>query len=987
MRRVWLPNSLLIRALYICLMISIAFSLPLTLPNHNTTLRALSTNTEDSTCFASWEYLDMMDEPINAKDKQCNIELDDIFVEDSEEEDTVGIRYIYTDLDARFAPDFGLFKGFLHDLINSCSHQIIGNTFVSTTFDPDNTSATRAFICCTDSECIGHLTEVQQDLYYRPYLHGDRLVYDDEDDASFIGNYTITWYDETKKIKTPCNKNSFIFITSRIMDIAVSGLPTAVRDFRDRWRNLCIQPTIILVGRPAKEKATLEYYYGNITENLFVVPNASCLHVIAKCIKPCMVSNDSCKDLDLENCEIPPTTTSTSTTTTTTTPTTPTTTIEPPATSLHILYAVALSDTLKNKFENIKENIEEAVKLYLDETHNNEIAAQFFATPEDTSKQWILNIDTFHDRLDNMNDSVLVKNVEHNDTDNKTTIVVDNVEHALKYYDNNHQTRKSTDAAPLLIVMTDFYSWKFWRYMLDHPITTRFDVHMYVYNYAAYNIFKSASNRVVDLRMLHYLDPDHLVVIPLDPTDPKEDDNVGLSETELIVIIIGSVIFLLAIMALMTFLYTKKLSWMRRIENFSKTHEDVTAIVQDFWELSWDRLLIKSEKIGSGAYGQVFRGKVHGKPPCVDHVYVNSSLPVENQYEDCDVAIKMLPRYASEMAKREFLHEIELMKKISGRNDNIIDMLGCITVGHTICLVLEYCPNRDLLHYVKAVNVDVQESTSLEAKLNLTKEFMLFAWHVCDGMRYLASQNVIHRDLAARNILIDRHNCAKISDFGLCIELSNNGYSNSIYTSNSGRLPIKWLAIEALLKHEFSTKSDVWSFGILLFEMYSFGETPFATIPTKEIGEHLTAGGRPYKPELCPEEMFNIMKFCWLQNPDQRPEFKLLTEKVAIVLERASESYGYLDLTSDISTAPNYMKIKKTFRNAEGIDEKQRSAFRNRILTRESTASDSNRPPTPSSPPPVSPPANSQAKRMKFFFSRGHSKDQSKDTYDMPPVT
>lgn len=174
-------------------------------------------------------------------------------------------------------------------------------------------------------------------------------------------------------------------------------------------------------------------------------------------------------------------------------------------------------------------------------------------------------------------------------------------------------------------------------------------------------------------------------------------------------------------MIIATILYRQKLLWMQKIEKFRAKHEDLPEIVADIWELSWDRLLIKSEKIGSGAYGQVFRGKIHGRPPCIEHVYP-ADVRIQAKYEDCEVAIKMLPKYATEAAKKEFMNEIELMKQVSGRNENIVDMLGCITVGQAVCLVLEYCPNRDLLHYVKAINVDVQEVRNKQVKNNRTKK-------------------------------------------------------------------------------------------------------------------------------------------------------------------------------------------------------------------------------------------------------------------------
>lgn len=135
----------------------------------------------------------------------------------------------------------------------------------------------------------------------------------------------------------------------------------------------------------------------------------------------------------------------------------------------------------------------------------------------------------------------------------------------------------------------------------------------------------------------------------------------------------------------------------------------------------------------------------------------------------------------------------------------------------------------------------------------------------------------------------------QVGDFGLSVLLEDEGVPSSgrKFTSNSGRLPIKWLAVEALLRHEFSTKSDVWSFGMLLYEMYSFGETPFGAVPTREMGDHLKAGCRPDKPELCPDNMYSIMRACWAGEPEDRPSFdRILPDLTKALEEKAKGECG-----------------------------------------------------------------------------------------------
>lgn len=176
------------------------------------------------------------------------------------------------------------------------------------------------------------------------------------------------------------------------------------------------------------------------------------------------------------------------------------------------------------------------------------------------------------------------------------------------------------------------------------------------------------------------------------------------------------------------------------------------------------------------------------------------------------------------------------------------------------------------------------------------KEFLNFAWQITQGMRFLVDKRIIHRDLAARNILITEQcgmKSAKVSDFGLAIlsEPSENGE-----VTGSDRLPIKWLALECLEKAEFSFKSDVWSFGIVIFEMYSLGDVPFAEIEPTELIAHLKSGARPKFPLLATDKIEEIMSSCWSEKSEERPDFDELSKLFATQLEQTTEGYGYLEL-------------------------------------------------------------------------------------------
>lgn len=133
-------------------------------------------------------------------------------------------------------------------------------------------------------------------------------------------------------------------------------------------------------------------------------------------------------------------------------------------------------------------------------------------------------------------------------------------------------------------------------------------------------------------------------------------------------------------------------------------------------------------------------------------------------------------------------------------------------------------------------------------------------------MEYLESRKVVHRDLAARNVLISESGVAKVADFGLAREEN--------FTVDCGKLPIKWTAPEALKLGMFSNKSDMWSFGILLWEIYSFGRVPYPRIPLADVVKHVEKGYKMEAPEGCPSQVYDIMKQAWDLSPEKRPTFK-----------------------------------------------------------------------------------------------------------------
>lgn len=199
-------------------------------------------------------------------------------------------------------------------------------------------------------------------------------------------------------------------------------------------------------------------------------------------------------------------------------------------------------------------------------------------------------------------------------------------------------------------------------------------------------------------------------------------------------------------------------------------------------------------------------------------------------------------------------------------------------------LVMEYVEFGSLSSYLKMHRVQ---------RSNRPLPLLKYAADICSGMHYLEYKNVLHRDLAARNILVASESQVKISDFGLARSLENNEHLYRI-RNPARNLPIKWYAPESLLHFEFTHKSDVWSFGVTLWEMYSYGDDPSYPIGEDEnmmtmvLIRLLDSGVRLRCPDDCPNEMYRVMSDCWKQLPVDRPSFSTLQTYIDSLVNQSS---------------------------------------------------------------------------------------------------
>ncbi|GMT27426.1 hypothetical protein PFISCL1PPCAC_18723, partial [Pristionchus fissidentatus] len=319
----------------------------------------------------------------------------------------------------------------------------------------------------------------------------------------------------------------------------------------------------------------------------------------------------------------------------------------------------------------------------------------------------------------------------------------------------------------------------------------------------------------------------------------------------------------------------------------------------DEWEI--DRRLVSidyTHKLGQGAFGSVYLGIVNAAnipQGCGKSIIEQSALRKDNDA----VAVKMLHESADKGQQLQFFEEIDLMKRL-GYHERLVNMLACVTRSEPAMLIIEYCSHGDLLNYMRerrTFMLDAPEAMSSidRSKIITQKQQLMFCVQIAYGMEYLSQRGFVHRDIAARNILVDQNECCKIGDFGLCREVEKE---DEHYLSRGGRLPLKWMSPEAIERYDFSIPSDVWAFGILLFEIITLGGNPYPDWPAAEILSRLKRGRRMDRPDNCSDHMFTVMNLCWELHPSDRPLFAELRMKMGMALEEVSEDDYYLKLNA-----------------------------------------------------------------------------------------
>ncbi|KAK0175327.1 hypothetical protein PV327_009084 [Microctonus hyperodae] len=278
------------------------------------------------------------------------------------------------------------------------------------------------------------------------------------------------------------------------------------------------------------------------------------------------------------------------------------------------------------------------------------------------------------------------------------------------------------------------------------------------------------------------------------------------------------------------------------------TYEDPNQAVREFArEIDAGYITIEAI-IGGGEFGDVCRGKL--------------KLPPDGRTE-IDVAIKTLKPGSADKARNDFLTEASIMGQFE--HPNVIFLQGVVTKSNPVMIITEFMENGSLDTFLRANDGKFQ-----------VLQLVGMLRGIASGMQYLAEMNYVHRDLAARNVLVNAALVCKIADFGLSREIESA--TEGAYTTRGGKIPVRWTAPEAIAFRKFTSASDVWSMGIVCWEVMSYGERPYWNWSNQDVIKSIEKGYRLPAPMDCPEAIYQLMLDCWQKERTHRPTFSNLTQ-------------------------------------------------------------------------------------------------------------
>ncbi|XP_075700947.1 insulin receptor-related protein [Rhinoderma darwinii] len=322
-------------------------------------------------------------------------------------------------------------------------------------------------------------------------------------------------------------------------------------------------------------------------------------------------------------------------------------------------------------------------------------------------------------------------------------------------------------------------------------------------------------------------------------------------------------LLIIACLALFIFLYNKKgkndgypsgaLYASVNPEYFSASE----MYVPDEWEIPREKITIIKE-LGQGSFGMVYEGAAR------DLVKGESMTRV---------ALKTVNELATMRERIEFLNEASVMKGFLCHH--VVRLLGVVSLGQPALVIMELMTRGDLKSYLRSLRAD--DENSVHATPPSLKEMIQMAGEISDGMAYLNAKKFVHRDLAARNCMVSEDLTVKIGDFGMTRDIYETDYYRK---GGKSLLPVRWMSPESLKDGIFTPYSDVWSFGVVLWEIATLAEQPYQGMANEQVLHYVIDNGILEKPENCPDRLHELMLWCWQKNPKNRPSFNQILESI-----------------------------------------------------------------------------------------------------------
>ncbi|XP_066448944.1 insulin-like growth factor 1 receptor isoform X2 [Eleutherodactylus coqui] len=368
----------------------------------------------------------------------------------------------------------------------------------------------------------------------------------------------------------------------------------------------------------------------------------------------------------------------------------------------------------------------------------------------------------------------------------------------------------------------------------------------------------------------------------------------------LAVILPVTTVFLLVIVSLIACYVTKKRN-NERLGNgvlyASVNPEYFSAAemyVPDEWEVPREKITMNRE-LGQGSFGMVYEGIAKG---------------VVKDEAETRVAIKTVNEAASMRERIEFLNEASVMKEFNCHH--VVRLLGVVSQGQPTLVIMELMTRGDLKSYLRSLRPDAETNPGQPPPS--LKKMIQMAGEIADGMAYLNANKFVHRDLAARNCMVSEDFTVKIGDFGMTRDIYETDYYRK---GGKGLLPVRWMSPESLKDGVFTTHSDVWSFGVVLWEIATLAEQPYHGMSNEQVLRFVMEGGLLEKPDNCPDMLFELMRLCWQYNPKMRPSFLEIISSIKDEIDPAFREVSFF--YSEENKPPDTEELDLEAENMESI--------------------------------------------------------------------